>query len=81
MGSLRRECLDHVIALNERQVCRIVSNYARFYNREPIWPLRRTLPSPGMFNRERMGGSSHSPRRADSPHRYERVWQLERLEW
>jgi hypothetical protein len=29
MESLRRECLDHVIALNERQVCRIVSSYAR----------------------------------------------------
>ena len=33
VGSLRRECLDHVIALNERQVCRIVSSYARYYNR------------------------------------------------
>ncbi len=32
VGSLRRECLDHVIALNERQVCRIVSSYARYYN-------------------------------------------------
>jgi putative transposase len=33
VGSLRRECLDHVIALNERHVCRIVSSYARYYNR------------------------------------------------
>ena len=33
VGSLRRECLDHVIALNERQVYRIVSSYARYYNR------------------------------------------------
>jgi len=33
VGSLRRECLDHVIALNERQVRRIVSSYARYYNR------------------------------------------------
>jgi len=32
VGSLRRECLDHVIALNERQVCRIVSAYAHYYN-------------------------------------------------
>jgi len=32
VGSLRRECLDHVIALNERHVCRIVSDYARYYN-------------------------------------------------
>jgi hypothetical protein len=36
VGFLRRECLDHVIALDERQVYRIVSNYARYYNLEPI---------------------------------------------
>ena len=29
IGSLRRECLDHMIALNERQVYRILSDYAR----------------------------------------------------
>jgi len=33
VGSLRRECLDHVTALNERHVCRIVSAYAHYYNR------------------------------------------------
>src|SRR5271166_722881 len=33
VGSLRRECLNHVIALNERQVYRIISSYARYYNR------------------------------------------------
>jgi transposase InsO family protein len=30
--SLRRECLDHVTALNERHVCRILSAYAHYYN-------------------------------------------------
>ena len=38
VGSLRRECLDHVIALNERHVCRIVSSYATTTARELIWP-------------------------------------------
>jgi len=33
VGSLRRECLDHMIALNKRQVYRIVSNHARYYKR------------------------------------------------
>ena len=32
MGSLPA-VLDHVIALNERHVCRIASDYARYYNR------------------------------------------------
>jgi transposase InsO family protein len=32
VGSLRRDCLDHVIALNERHLCRVVSSYARYYN-------------------------------------------------
>ena len=32
IGSLRRECLDHLIVLNERQVSRILSDYARYYN-------------------------------------------------
>ncbi len=33
IGSLRRECLDHVIVLNERQLSRVLSAYARYYNR------------------------------------------------
>lgn len=32
IGSLRRECLDHVIALNERHLLRILSDYVRYYN-------------------------------------------------
>ncbi len=32
IGSLRRECLDHMIVLNERQASRILSAYARYYN-------------------------------------------------
>ncbi len=33
IGSLRRECLDHVIVLNERHLGRILSAYARYFNR------------------------------------------------
>ena len=32
IGSLRRECLDHVIALDERQLLRIVRSYVAYYN-------------------------------------------------
>src|SRR5208283_5377655 len=33
IGSLRRECMDHLIVFNERQASRILSAYARYYNR------------------------------------------------
>ena len=69
VGSLRREYVDHVIAVNERQVWRIVSNYARYYNHARthlFWPLRRMLPNRGASNRARMGESSHSLRWVDS---------------
>ncbi|HKE89029.1 MAG TPA: integrase core domain-containing protein, partial [Gemmatimonadales bacterium] len=33
IGSLRRECLDHIIALDERQVLRVVRNYVAYYHR------------------------------------------------
>ncbi len=32
VGSIRRECLDHVIVLNERHLCRILSDYFDYYN-------------------------------------------------
>jgi transposase InsO family protein len=32
IGSIRRECLDHVIALGEAHLRRILKSYARYYN-------------------------------------------------
>src|ERR1700736_1349508 len=32
IGSIRRECLDHVIVLGEAHLCRILKSYARYYN-------------------------------------------------
>lgn len=32
VGSLRRDCLDHVIALNERQLRRVVARYIDYYH-------------------------------------------------
>jgi hypothetical protein len=55
-----------VIAVNERQVCRIVSSYARYYNRARTHlALAKDAPEPGASNRKSMGGSSHSLRWAD----------------
>jgi len=32
IGSIRRECLDHIIVLGEVQLRRILKSYARYYN-------------------------------------------------
>jgi transposase InsO family protein len=32
IGSLRRDCLDHVIAINERQLRRVIRSYVDYYH-------------------------------------------------
>jgi len=32
IGSIRRECIDHIAALGEGHLCRILQRYARYYN-------------------------------------------------
>ncbi len=32
LGSVRRECLDHVFVLNERQLLRVLREYVRYFN-------------------------------------------------
>jgi transposase InsO family protein len=42
IGSIRRECLDHVIVLGEAHLRQILKNYAAYYNsvRIPIYSGR-----------------------------------------
>ena len=40
IGSIRRECLDHIIVLNERHLKRILAGYFRYYHR---WRVHRSL--------------------------------------
>ncbi len=47
VGSLRRECLDHVIVLNERHLGRILSDYRQYYNRSRTHlALQKDAPDP-----------------------------------
>ena len=47
IGSLRRECLDHLIVLNERHLKRILSRYLAYYHTcRPHLSLQRNAPQP-----------------------------------
>jgi transposase InsO family protein len=47
IGSLRRECLDHVIPVDERHLCTILAEYVEYYNRDrPHRTLRLATPQP-----------------------------------
>ena len=48
IGSIRRECLDHLVVLNERQLRRILSEYIAYYNKvRPHQSLDGNPPEPG----------------------------------
>jgi len=69
IGSIRRECLDHVVVVGERHLLRILSNYLDYYNATRTHlslakdaPERRSvqLPSQGrVVAIQRVGGLHH----------------------
>jgi len=74
IGSLRRECLDHLIVLNERQVYRILSDYARYYNRARTHlALEKDAPESRRVQRRELGRVIAFPEVRALHHRYERV--------
>ena len=66
IGSIRRECLDHVIVFNERHFRRLLCRYLAYYNAaRPQQSLYNQTPIHGKYNRQRAGASSRSRRSAD----------------
>jgi hypothetical protein len=72
IGSIRRECLDHVIVLGESHLRRIVSLYASYYNEARTHlslakdaPISRPIERFGRLTAEPMVGGLH--------HRYART--------
>ena len=47
LGSLRRECLDHVLVIDDRHFQRVVAEYVRYHNgARPHQGLRQQTPVP-----------------------------------
>jgi len=67
IGSIRRECLDHIIVLGEVHLRRILKSYARYYNKtrthlalDKDAPLSRTVKRAGrILCRPILGGLHH----------------------
>jgi transposase InsO family protein len=67
IGSIRRECADHLIALGERHLRRILQSYAHYYNQSRTHrslnkdtPVHRRIESVGaIISRPILGGLHH----------------------
>ena len=72
LGSLRRECLDHILVLDDRHFQRVVAEYVRYHNSaRPHQGLRQQTPVPAERPAEGnivvlpvLGGLHHEYRRA-----------------
>ncbi|MBM4088791.1 MAG: transposase [Planctomycetes bacterium] len=74
IGSIRRECLDHVIVLNERHLCRILSEYFDYYhNCRPHLSLDRNSPTPRAVELPSRGQVISTAHVGGLHHRYSRA--------
>jgi transposase InsO family protein len=73
IGSLRLECLDHVLVLNEQHCRNVLSGYARYYNRSRTHlALAKDAPEPRAVQRSELGQVIAVPEVGGLHHRYER---------
>ena len=73
IGSIRRECLDHVIVLHERHLRRLLAGYFQYYHH---WRTHRALdmdcPVPRLVQRPEVGPIRKVPEVDGLHHHYER---------
>jgi transposase InsO family protein len=73
IGSIRRECLDHLIAFNETSVRRILGSYVEYYHRSRTHlALGKDSPEPRSVQSPEMGPVVALPQVGGLHHRYER---------
>jgi transposase InsO family protein len=70
IGSIRRECLDHVIVVNETGLSRVLSRYLAYYHQSQTHlSLAKDTPQPRPVANNAWPGRSHSTgRRPTSPY-------------
>jgi putative transposase len=74
IGSIRRECLDHLIVLNEDHLRRILRNYFNYYhNSRPHQSLERNSPAPREIEPPSKGKVIAIPQVGGLHHRYRRA--------
>lgn len=72
-GSIRRDCLDHVIVLNERHLKRLLSDFFRYYHKSRTHlSLDMDCPEPREIQPPEMGEVVAFPEVGGLHHRYER---------
>jgi len=73
IGSIRRDCLDHVIVLNEAHLHRILTEYFQYDHRcRPHLSLDRNSPTPRCIERPSEGEVVAIPQVGGLHHRYTR---------
>ena len=74
IGSIRRECLDHVIVLNERHLRRLLMSYLAYYHRSRTHlSLEKDCPEPRRILSPHEGKIVAFPQVGGLHHRYQRL--------
>ena len=73
IGSLRRECLDHIIVFNESSLRRILNAYFEYYERSRTHlALEKDAPASRAIQPPELGAVVALPQVGGLHHRYER---------
>jgi putative transposase len=74
IGSIRRECLDHVVIFNERHLRRVLSSYVDYYHRTRTHlALDKDCPDPRPIQPRRIGRVVAIPLVGGLHHCYEQL--------
>ena len=74
IGSIRRECLDHIVIFNERHLRRLMSSYLDYYHRSRTHlSLDKDCPDSRPIMPRRIGRVVAIPQVNGLHHRYERL--------
>ena len=75
LGSVRRECLDHLLVLGERYLTRVLREYVAYFNRaRPHQGLGQALPAPSAHESGHCTGPIYAvPVLGDLHHAYHRA--------